>query len=76
MPTIQGYVESPLQKNRMIASYTAKSSQETCFILSLVYGTIYIQGALRKMQLIAYFLDHFKKIEIRYISIFGFIILN
>ena len=45
-------------------NYIAKSSQETCFILSLIYGTSYIQGALRKMQLIGYFLDQFKKIEI------------
>ena len=32
--------------------------------LSIIWD--YIQGALRKMQLIAYFLDHFKKIEIRF----------
>ena len=57
-------------------NYIAKSSQETCFILSLIYETSYMQGALRKMQLVAFFLDHFKKIEMQYISIFGFIILN
>ena len=45
-------------------------------MLSLIYGTSYIQVALQKMQLIAYFLDYFKKIEIQDISIFGFIILN
>ena len=36
----------------------------------------YKQGALRKRPLIAYFLDHVKKIKIRYMSIFSFIILN
>ena len=36
----------------------------------------YKQGALRKRPLTAYFLDHFKKIKIRYMSIFSFIILN
>ena len=38
--------------------------------------TSYIQGALRQMQLVANLLDHFKKIEMQYIPIFGFIILN
>ena len=32
--------------------------------LSIIWD--YVQGALRKMQLVAYFLDHFKKIEIRF----------
>ena len=57
-------------------NYIAKSSQETCFILSPIYETSYIQGALQKVQLVAYFLDHFKEIEMHYVSIFGFINLN
>ena len=51
-------------------------SGEVFHTLSLIYRTNYIQGAPRKMQLIAYFLDYFKKIEMQHISVFGFIILN
>ena len=37
--------------------YNQKLSQETCFIFSLLYGTI---SRVKE----AYFLDHFKKIKI------------
>ena len=36
----------------------------------------YKHGALRKKTLIAYFLDHFKKIKIWYMTIFSFVILD
>ena len=36
----------------------------------------YKQDALRKETLIVYFLDHFKKIKIWYMSIFSFVILD
>ena len=43
----------------------------------LTATVVYAQGALRKKQLKASFIDHFKKIiKIRHMSIFSFIILN
>ena len=46
-------------------------------MLSLSTILDYVQGALRKKQLIFSFIDHFKKIiKIRYMSILSFIILN
>ena len=62
---------------------TLKESFFSLMLLNLItkdivdFLTVYAQGALRKKQLKASFIDHFKKIiKMRHMSIFSFIILN